>query len=164
MNGDVAQTGVPVSPELQKADPTKRIIATLIDGILAGVVSAIPVIGGIVGAAYMLLRDALPIQALEFKSVGKKLMGLSVVMEANPTAKIDYATSAKRNWMFAIGPIMAFFMVIPVLGWLINIVLGIAMLILGIMELMKVFSDPKGKRLGDTMAGTMVIEVAPKTA
>lgn len=163
MNGDVVASG---SPDLKKADPTKRIIATLIDSILAGIVSAIPVIGGIVGAAYMLLRDALPIQALEFKSVGKKLMGLSVVVEANPSAKIDYATSAKRNWMWAIGPVISIPAHIPFLGLLLiplYFILGIALLILGITELMKIFNDPKGKRMGDTMAGTMVIEVAPKT-
>jgi len=163
MNGDVAQTVVPGSPELKKADPSKRVIALIIDAVCAAVVSWIPVVGGIIGAAYLLLRDGLPVEALGYKSVGKKLMNLAVVVEGKPGVKVDFARSAKRNWMFAIGPLMAVFWVIPVLGWLLNIILGIALLILGIMEAMKVFNDPLGKRMGDTMAGTMVIEEAPKT-
>jgi len=164
MNGDVAQAGAPSAPGLKKADPSKRVIAFIIDAVCAAVVSWIPVAGGIIGAAYMLLRDDLPVEALGYKSVGKKLMNLSVVLEANPTAKLDFPLSAKRNWMFAIGPIMATLTFLPVIGWVTNIILGFALLILGIMEVMKVFNDPKGQRMGDTMAGTMVIEDAPKTA
>ena len=143
---------------LSKADPVKRIIAFVIDAIISMLIAIIPLVGGIIGALYMLLRDALPIEALAYKSVGKKLLKLSVVNVEDPSAKIDYAASAKRNWMFALGPIMLFFVFIPVLGWIIDILLGIALLILLIIEIVKVFSDEKGVRLGDKMAGTMVIE------
>ena len=143
---------------LSKADPVKRIIAFVIDAIISMLIGIIPLVGGIIGALYMLLRDALPIEALAYKSVGKKLLKLSVVNVEDPSAKIDYAASAKRNWMFALGPIMLFFVFIPVLGWIIDILLGIALLILLIIEIVKVFSDEKGVRLGDKMAGTMVIE------
>ena len=44
-----------------KADPVKRIIAIVIDGVAAMIVGLIPFVGGIIGALYMLLRDALPI-------------------------------------------------------------------------------------------------------
>ena len=143
---------------LSKADPVKRIIAFVIDAIISMLIGIIPLVGGIIGALYMLLRDALPIEALAYKSVGKKLLKLSVVNVEDPSAKIDYAASAKRNWMFALGPIMLFFVFIPVLGWIIDILLGIALLILLIIEIVKIFSDEKGVRLGDKMAGTMVIE------
>ena len=143
---------------LSKADPVKRIIAFVIDAIISMLIGIIPLVGGIIGALYMLLRDALPIEALAYKSVGKKLLKLSVVNVEDPSAKIDYAASAKRNWMFALGPIMLFFVFIPVLGWIIDILLGIALLVLLIIEIVKVFSDEKGVRLGDKMAGTMVIE------
>ena len=143
---------------LSKADPVKRIIACIIDAVAAMIVGFIPIIGGIIGALYMLFRDALPIEALEYKSIGKKLLKLSVVNSEDPTSKIDYAASAKRNWMFALGPIMMFFFFIPILGWLLNILIGIAALILCIIEIVKIFSDDKGIRLGDKMAGTMVIE------
>ena len=143
---------------LSKADPVKRIIAFVIDAIISMLIGIIPLVGGIIGALYMLLRDALPIEALAYKSVGKKLLKLSVVNVEDPSAKIDYAASAKRNWMFALGPIMLFFVFIPIFGWIIDILLGIALLILLIIEIVKVFSDEKGVRLGDKMAGTMVIE------
>ena len=143
---------------LSKADPVKRIIAFVIDAIISMLIGIIPLVGGIIGALYMLLRDALPIEALAYKSVGKKLLKLSVVNVEDPGTKIAYAASAKRNWMFALGPIMLFFVFIPVLGWIIDILLGIALLILLIIEIVKVFSDEKGVRLGDKMAGTMVIE------
>ena len=143
---------------LTKADPVKRIIAFVIDAVVSMIIGFIPFVGGIIGALYMLLRDALPIEALEYKSIGKKLLKLSVVNIEDPTSKIDYAASAKRNWMFALGPMMMFFLFIPILGWIINILIGIAVFILVIIEIIKIFSDEKGLRLGDKMAGTMVIE------
>jgi len=144
--------------ELTKADPVKRIIAFIIDAVACMIVGFIPFIGGIIGALYMLLRDAMPIEALEYQSIGKKLLKLSVVNTEDPAAKVDYAISAKRNWMFALGPIMLFFLFIPIIGWIIDILLGIAVLILVIIETVKLFTDEKGLRLGDKMAGTMVIE------
>ena len=143
---------------LTKADPVKRIIAFVIDAVASMIVGLIPFVGGIIGALYMLLRDALPIEALEYKSIGKKLLKLSVVNIEDPTSKIDYTASAKRNWMFALGPMMMFFLFIPILGWIIDILIGIAFFILVIIEIIKIFSDEKGVRLGDNMAGTMVIE------
>lgn len=146
------------SAPLTKTDPVKRIIAFVIDALVSMVVGFIPFFGGIIGALYMLLRDALPIEALEYKSVGKKLLNLSVVNIKDPTTKIDYATSAKRNWMFALGPLMMFFFFIPILGWIIDFLIGIALLVLVIIEIIKIFSDEKGIRLGDKMAETMVVE------
>ena len=143
---------------LTKADPVKRIIAFVIDAVASMIVGFIPFVGGIIGALYMLLRDALPIEALEYKSIGKKLLKLSVVNIEDPTSKIDYAASAKRNWMFALGPMMMFFLYIPILGWIIDILIVIAVFILIIIEIIKTFSDEKGVRLGDKLAGTMVIE------
>ena len=143
---------------LTKADPVKRIIALIIDAVASMLVGLIPLVGGIIGALYMLLRDALPIEALEYKSIGKKLLKLSVVNIGDPTSKIDYAASAKRNWMFALGPIMLFFLFIPIIGWIIDILIGIVVFVLAIIEIIKIFSDEKGVRLGDKMAGTMVIE------
>lgn len=143
---------------LAKADPVKRIIAFVIDAVAAMIVGFIPLVGGIIGALYMLLRDALPIEALEYKSIGKKLLNLSVVKIEDPASKIDYGASAKRNWMFALGPIMIFLLFIPIIGWILDILIGIAVLVLVIIETIKLFTDEKGIRLGDKQAGTMVIE------
>jgi hypothetical protein len=51
-------------PALKKADPVKRIIAFIIDAVVSMVVGLIPLIGGIIGALYMLFRDALPMRPL----------------------------------------------------------------------------------------------------
>ncbi len=143
---------------LTKADPVKRIIAFILDSVVAMILGFIPFIGGIIGALYMLLRDALPVEVLEYKSVGKKVLNLSVVNTVNPSVKVDFAASAKRNWMFALGPIMLFLAFIPIIGWILDILIAIVVFILVIIEIVKIFSDEKGLRLGDKMADTMVIE------
>ena len=74
-------------PAQVKAAPVKRIIATLIDGIVAMIIGTIPFVGGIISSLYMLFRDALPIEALEYKSIGKKLLNLSVVKTEGDTKK-----------------------------------------------------------------------------
>jgi uncharacterized membrane protein len=53
---------------------------------------------------------------------------------------------------------MIFFLFIPIIGWILDILIAIALLILVIMETIKLFSDEKGIRMGDKQAGTMVIE------
>jgi len=148
----------PTNATQAKADPVKRIIAIVIDGVAATIVGLIPFVGGIIGTLYMLFRDALPIEALEYKSIGKKLLKLSVVRAEGPPSKIDYGTSAKRNWMFALGPVMMFIIFIPVVGLIFDILIGIACFVLVIIEIVKIFADNQGLRLGDKMAGTMVVE------
>lgn len=145
----------------EKTDPVKRLIAVIIDLLVAYLIGVIPLLGGIIGAGYMLLRDALPIEALEYKSIGKKVMKLSVVKTGAPGTKIEYMDSVNRNWMFAMGPVMMLFLFIPVIGWLINVVLALGGLCIGVYEVYRVFSDPEGLRLGDQMADTMVVDDNP---
>ncbi len=142
----------------KKADPVKRIIAFIIDAAISMIFGLIPLAGGIIGALYMLFRDALPIEAIEYKSVGKKLLKLSLVNTKDYSENIDYASSAKRNWMFALGPVMYVLIFIPIIGWILDLLIGLVMLILVIAEIVKIFTDEKGQRFGDKMADTMVIE------
>jgi uncharacterized RDD family membrane protein YckC len=134
-----------------KADLVKRFIAALIDNVLAALVGAIPVVGGIVGAAYILLKDGLELEFMDKRSIGKKLMKLRPVRLDG--GSMDITTSIQRNWPLAIGSILA---IIPVLGWIIAVPVS---LVIGIIELVLVFTDPEGRRLGDKLAGTKVIEV-----
>ncbi len=129
-----------------KVDVMTRFLAALIDGLLSSAVSAlIPVIGALISTAYLLIKDGL----FEGQSLGKKLMKLRVVtMDGN---KADFATSAKRNLIFAIP---AIFMIIPIIGWVIAPILSLIVLII---EVVKVLNEPKGRRLGDTWADTQVI-------
>jgi uncharacterized RDD family membrane protein YckC len=139
-----------------KADLTKRFIAALIDGVIGGLLSflvglAIPFVGGILGAAYILLKDGLDVEFMDKRSIGKKLMKLRPVRLDG--GAVDINTSIMRNWPLAIGSIIS---IIPILGW----VLGpLAALVFSIIELVLVLTDPEGRRLGDKLAGTKVIEV-----
>jgi uncharacterized RDD family membrane protein YckC len=134
-----------------KADLTKRFIAALIDNVLASLVSAIPVVGGIVGAAYILVKDGLDFEFMDKRSLGKKLMKLRPVrLDGQP---MDLNTSIRRNWPLAIGSILS---IIPLLGWIIAIPVS---LVIGIIELVLVLTDAEGRRMGDKLAGTKVIEV-----
>lgn len=140
--------------EHQKADLVKRFLAALIDGAIAWVFALIPVIGGLIGLAYLLLKDAVMYQVTKDaqwmnKSVGKKLMQIKVVTEDETV--VDWATSAKRNIPISIGNI---FSIIPVLGWIIGFPISV---IVGIIELVLILTDPNARRLGDRWAGTQVV-------
>ena len=131
--------------EFSKVEVGTRFIAALIDAAIGWAVGFIPVIGGLIGAAYMLVKDGL----FEGQSVGKKVMNLQVVnMEG---VKADFSLSAKRNVIFAI-PLLL--MVIPILGWVVAPFLSLIILII---EALKVMNDPQGRRIGDNWADTQVI-------
>jgi uncharacterized RDD family membrane protein YckC len=133
-----------------KADLTKRFIAALIDNVLASLVSFIP-FGGIIGAAYILLKDGLEFEFMDKRSIGKKLMKLRPIRLDG--GSVDITTSIARNWPLAIGSVLS---IIPVLGALIAIPIVI---VISIVEFVLVLTDPEGRRLGDRLAGTKVIEV-----
>ena len=140
-----------------KADLSKRFLAALIDGILAAIVAWIPFVGGIIAAAYLLVRDGLELDFADRRSIGKKVMKLRPVrLDGQP---MNLETSIKRNLPLCIGAVGAIFWVIPILGWIIAILLGIIGLIVAVIEALTVISDAEGRRMGDKFAGTKVIEV-----
>ena len=139
--------------EYKKADVFKRFVAYLIDTILASVVSLIPVVGGLVAGTYMLLRDGFDF--MQNRSLGKMAVNLKPIV-VKTGANCDLQTSAKRNWPFTIG---YFLVAIPVVGWIFAVLLCIPLLIYVIIEAVLVFTDEKGLRFGDKMAGTQVIEL-----
>jgi uncharacterized RDD family membrane protein YckC len=139
-----------------KADLTKRFIAALIDGIIGAVLSflvglAVPFVGGILGAAYILLKDGLDVEFMDKRSIGKKVMKLRPIRLDGGV--MDINTSIMRNWPLAVGSIIS---IIPLLGWVFG---PLAALVFGIIELVLVLTDGEGKRLGDKFASTKVIEV-----
>ncbi|MCK5077965.1 MAG: RDD family protein [Calditrichia bacterium] len=127
-----------------KADIGKRIVAFIIDAVLTTIVIiVIPFIGFLISGAYWLLRDGIKIDFMDQRSLGKKLMKLRpVTLEGKNLEIID---SVKRNWMFAI-------MAIPIIGW-------IAGFILLIVEIILTLTDEEGRRFGDKIANTKVIQV-----
>ncbi len=141
-----------------KVDLGKRLIAAIIDGVLAAGVSFIPFIGGIIGGLYILLRDGLDLEFMDKRSIGKKLIKLRPVrLDGQP---MDPLTSAKRNLPLCVGMIGTIFWVIPILGWIVALLFGVVGLVLGLMELILVLTDPEGRRMGDKLAQTKVVEVA----
>jgi uncharacterized RDD family membrane protein YckC len=140
-----------------KADPTKRIVAVIIDAVLAVIVGIIPWVGGLVSAAYWVVRDGLELEFMDNRSVGKKLMKLRPVTADG--RRPDMMASIKRNWMFGIGGIIWILMYIPLIGWLLIIPVSLIALAIGIIEIVKVLTDEEGRRFGDVWADTKVIEV-----
>lgn len=156
-----AETLVRVDATTAKADLGKRAVALIIDAVIAFVVGLIPYVGPLVGAAYWLVRDGLEFDFADRRSVGKKLMKLRPVrLDGQP---MDIGASIRRNWMFAAGAVFGLLNLIGVIGWIVAAILviplGLAAFALGVFEIIKVFTDAKGRRLGDNMAGTQVIEV-----
>lgn len=141
-----------------KADVGKRFIAMIIDAAIAVVLGFIPFLGGILGAAYFLVRDGLEVDFMDRRSLGKKVMKLRPVrLDGQP---MDLETSVKRNWMWGLGAITSLLVYIPILGWALIPVVGLIALAIGIFEIYKVLTDAEGRRWGDELAGTKVIEVA----
>ncbi len=144
-----------------KTDLGKRFIAALIDGITAAVLSFAvgmisDILGGLVGAAYWIVRDGLDVEFMRLRSLGKKVMKLNVVrLDGKP---MDLETSFRRNWMFGLGALTTILLYIPFLGWAMIPVVGLIALGIGLFEIYKVVTDPAGRRWGDNMAGTKVIE------
>jgi len=148
----------PATDTAAKPDLGKRAIAAIIDGAIAGAVGLIPVIGGVVGALYILLRDGFDFEFMQGRSVGKTLMKLRPVRLNG--AKMDLGTSARRNWTVALGSLATFLLIVPLLGWLLYIPVLIAAVVIGIIEIVSVVNSPDGRRWGDKLADTKVIEVA----
>ena len=142
----------------EKADLTKRAIAAIIDGAVASVIGLIPVIGGLIGLAYILLRDGFEYDFMDYRSVGKKIMKLRPVRsDGRP---MDLSTSFRRNWPLVFGSLVQALIYIPIIGWLLIPIVALIGLALGIAEIVLVFTNPEGKRWGDRLAETKVVEVA----
>ena len=136
-------------------DTLTRFVAFLIDAVAVAVIGLVPVIGGLVGAAYVLFRDGLDIDFMRRRSLGKKLMKLTVVRtDGQP---MDLATSARRNWPLVFGSLTQLLLFIPVIGWILIPFVLIAGAVFVIIEIVRVLTNPEGKRLGDGFAGTQVV-------
>ena len=139
----------------KRPDNGKRARAAIIDAVIAMVVGFVPIAGGIAAPAYWLVRDGLDLDFMDHRSIGKKVMKLRPVTLDGQL--LDMATSAKRNWMFALGGV-AQFLASTIIGIVIAIPLGLVAFVIGIVEVVLVLTDAEGRRIGDKMAGTRVIE------
>jgi uncharacterized RDD family membrane protein YckC len=118
---------------MKAAPKLKRFYAALMDGVFIMALGFIPVVGVILAAFYTLLRDGLPIVGLKERSIGKSVIGLKVVVfEGGQEAK-SWMDSVKRNFL-----------------WLIPL--------MGLVEAFFVLFDKDSRRIGDRIAGTLVVE------
>jgi uncharacterized RDD family membrane protein YckC len=130
---------------MQKADLTTRAVAGFVDLLLIIGLARLPDVLGVLSAlGYILIRDGL----FQGRSVGKKLIGLSVVTEGVRGGAPAYRESIIRNVPFAAAYIL---FLIPYAGW----VLG--PLALG-MECLVAVGDDQGMRIGDMLARTCVVQ------
>jgi uncharacterized RDD family membrane protein YckC len=130
-----------------KADLTLRGLARLADFTIAfGLATSAPGVGPLVAAIYLLLADGL----MQGQSPGKKIFGVKVVVPQT-RAPSGFQESMLRNAPFALATVLwalpllwpAFFLVgVPAIGY----------------EAWKAFDDPLGKRLGDQLAETQVVD------
>ncbi len=140
-----------------KPDVGKRAIAWIIDAVVAAILSYVPVIGSLLGAAYILTRDGFAFDFMDGRSIGKKLMKLRPIRDDG--GKMDLETSIKRNWPLALGMLGAVVVYAPFLGIIaLTLLLTLIGAILGLVEIYFVLTSPDGRRYGDRFAGTRVIE------
>ena len=154
------------APAAGKAELGKRIIAAIIDAIpailIAFILGMIPFIGGIIGgllaAGWWLVRDGLDLEFADKRSLGKKIMKLRPVrLDGQP---MTLEVSIKRNLPLAFYCVGYLLWIVPVLGHIVSIPIFIIGGLVGLVEAVLVITDAEGRRWGDKMAGTKVIEVA----
>ncbi len=137
---------------------TRRFSAKLIDFLIAAVLYQVPGVAGPAAAvAYICLADG-----ISGGSFGKRAAGgLRVVSTIKADEACDFRDSIFRNSIFGI-LVAAFFLLgwIPYFGKLVVIVVGLAVVVYEASLLYKVSNST---RIGDTLAGTRVIEPSPDT-
>ena len=132
-----------------KAQVLNRGIAKLIDLFIVAAAGQMPVpVGFLGGLAYILIADGFA----GGRSIGKRLIGLQTVLPGRREAA-GFREAIIRNLPFAVAQ-AAF--AVPYVGWLVSaaIIAFEAVLILG---------NEQGRRLGDEVAGTQVLDVGRLT-
>lgn len=131
----------------QRAGLLIRVVSKFIDIMLVfAAAEALPRAGWFAGLGYMLIGDGL----FEGRSLGKRLTGLRVVSEdGSPCSMRD---SILRN--STIGAALLLWK-IPLLGWILAVIVAA-------FEFVVLFGSKDGRRLGDEVAKTYVIETNPE--
>ncbi len=121
-----------------------RVMAKMLDFIvIAASIRAIPRVGFLAGAAYLLIGDGL----FDGRSLGKKIMRLHVI-SVSDGCQAGFRESMIRNAPFAVA---LFLINIPLIGWIFPVLLLA-------FEFLLMLGNNEGMRLGDDLAATKVVE------
>lgn len=133
-----------MSEEPRRAGLLLRAAAKILDLILiAAVIEVIPRAGFLAGLAYLLLGDGL----FDGRSLGKKLIRLKVV-SIDTLQPCTFRESLLRNSTLGLGYLLG---LIPWIGWIVFPVIAAV-------EFILILGNKEGRRLGDEIARTTVIE------
>jgi uncharacterized RDD family membrane protein YckC len=142
------------TPSSSPPDTSTRVLAFLIDAVLAGLLSRLFLVGGLLGAVYFVVRDGLRFEFMNQRSIGKHLMDLRVErLDGRP---MDLETSLRRNWMWGLGPVGAVVADVPLFGGALSAAVGLFGLAVLLYEAYRVFVRDDGRRWGDELARTQV--------
>jgi uncharacterized RDD family membrane protein YckC len=133
-----------MSDQERRAGLLLRSAAKIIDFILiAAVLEVVPRAGFFAGLAYLLLGDGL----LDGRSIGKKLIKIRAVSR-NTGGPCTFKDSILRNSTLGAGYALS---VVPWVGW-------VFMIAAVAVEFIMILGSKDGMRLGDEIAGTVVLE------
>ncbi len=144
MTGEGLTSKVPEQAVYPKAHVLNRFVAKLIDLFIVAAASemASPV-GFLSGLAYILIADGFA----GGKSIGKRLIGLETI-QLDSRGPAGFRESILRNLPFGCAQI-AF--AIPWIGWLMSLAIVA-------FESLLIIGNEQGRRLGDEVAGTQVLD------
>jgi uncharacterized RDD family membrane protein YckC len=134
-----------MSDEVKSASLLLRVFAKILDFILiAAMAEVVPRAGFYAGISYLLFSDGL----FEGRSIGKFLIGLRVISMAHG-GPCSMRESIVRNAPLGAGLLL---FRLPWIGWI--FIAGVS-----VVEFLILLGSKEGKRLGDELAGTTVIEL-----
>ncbi|MFZ5863558.1 MAG: RDD family protein [Nitrospirota bacterium] len=143
---------VPHTSSEPSADHLTRWVAKLIDLLVAAAMDRlIPSVGFFVAVTYLLIADALR----PWGSAGKSLLGMAV--RGPEGRECGVRESILRNWVVAMP--FAVWAVCQRGGWLAGIVGWIGLVAALGAEGVLLVGNPQGRRLGDELADTRVVQL-----
>ena len=149
----------------------RRFAAAFLDGALALTLALVPAaltpgalkgrmfgVGLLLGAAYLLFRDGLPYAEWGARSLGKRWLGIRPYRVGGEA--LTWAASARRN--ATVGGALAVWALVYLAGGFRGVPFGGVLMWAAVavvaVEAVLVAIDPVGRRLGDRLARTRVVE------
>ena len=128
--------------------PAERMLAFLIDYLIAFAIFFIPYAGPVISFLYLIFRDG--IRLLGYRSVGKKIMKIKAVNE-HTNISTNLWSSFRRNLIFIPN-------VVLILPYNTKYAILLLNLIGLLVEVFFLYTSSENQRFGDQVADTVVIE------